>query len=59
VLENEKLATLNPTQRAAFDALAASDRVLLTPHVAGWTHESYRKINLVLVEKIARFAAGA
>ncbi|MBD0259136.1 MAG: phosphoglycerate dehydrogenase, partial [Cytophagales bacterium] len=57
VLENEKLATLNPTQRAAFDTLAASERVLLTPHVAGWTHESYRKINLVLVEKIARFAA--
>ncbi|CAA9267942.1 MAG: D-3-phosphoglycerate dehydrogenase [uncultured Cytophagales bacterium] len=59
VLENEKLATLNPAQKAAFEALAASDRVLLTPHVAGWTHESYRKINLVLVEKIARFAAGA
>jgi len=59
VLENEKLAALNPAQKAAFEALAASDRVLLTPHVAGWTHESYRKINLVLVEKIARFAAGA
>ena len=59
VLENEKLAALNPSQRAAFDALAASDRVLLTPHVAGWTHESYLKINLVLTEKIARFAAGA
>jgi D-3-phosphoglycerate dehydrogenase len=59
VLENEKLATLNPDQRVAFDALAASDRVLLTPHVAGWTHESYHKINLVLVEKMARFAAGA
>jgi D-3-phosphoglycerate dehydrogenase len=39
--------------------MAASDRVLFTPHVAGWTHESYRKINLVLTEKIARFAAGA
>ncbi len=59
VLENEKLAALNPAQRIAFDALAASDRVLFTPHVAGWTHESYRKINLVLVEKVARFVAGA
>jgi D-3-phosphoglycerate dehydrogenase len=59
VLENEKLAMLNPDQRVAFEALAASDRVLLTPHVAGWTHESYHKINLVLVEKMARFAAGA
>lgn len=58
VLENEKLKTLTPVQKEAFDYLAASDRVLLSPHVAGWTYESYVKINQVLVEKIAAFVNG-
>jgi D-3-phosphoglycerate dehydrogenase len=58
VLENEKLKTLTTAQKEAFDYLAASDRVLLSPHVAGWTHESYVKINQVLVEKIATFVNG-
>jgi D-3-phosphoglycerate dehydrogenase len=58
VLENEKLKTLTTAQKEAFDYLAASERVLLSPHVAGWTHESYVKINQVLVEKIAAFVNG-
>ncbi len=52
VLENEKLATFSPTQQQAFDYLCQSDQVLMSPHVAGWTHESYVKINEVLVHKI-------
>ncbi len=52
VLENEKLAKLTPEQQAAFDYLCQSDRVVLTPHVAGWTHESYVRINEVLVRQI-------
>lgn len=52
VLENEKLGMLTAAQREAFDWLSQSDRVLFTPHVAGWTHESYVKINEVLVDKI-------
>lgn len=52
VLENEKLKTLNEEQQLYFNELVKSDKVLLTPHVAGWTHESYIKINEVLVEKI-------
>ena len=52
VLENEKLAKLTPGQQAAFDYLRQSDRVVLTPHVAGWTHESYVRINEVLVRQI-------
>lgn len=34
--------------------LTTSDRVLLSPHIAGWTHESHRKISEVLGEKIVR-----
>lgn len=52
VLENEKLTKLTPVQQAAFDYLRQSDRVVLTPHVAGWTHESYMRINEVLVRQI-------
>jgi len=52
VLENEKLQTLTPAQKADFDYLIHSDKVLFSPHVAGWTHESYVKINQVLVNKI-------
>ena len=35
-----------------FKALVASDKVILSPHVAGWTHESYRKLSDVLADKI-------
>ncbi|QMW01124.1 2-hydroxyacid dehydrogenase [Spirosoma foliorum] len=52
VLENEKLAKLTPDQQAAFDYLRQSNRVVLTPHVGGWTHESYVRINEVLVRQI-------
>ena len=52
VLENEKLFTLTSAQQAAFDYLRTSDRVVLTPHVAGWTHESYVRINEVLVKQL-------
>ncbi len=32
--------------------LLASDRVVLSPHIAGWTHESYIKLSSVLADKI-------
>jgi D-3-phosphoglycerate dehydrogenase len=52
VLDNEKLASLKPEQQARYEFLKAAKNVVLTPHVAGWTHESYRRINEVLVQKI-------
>ena len=52
VLENEKLQTLTAAQQESFNYLASAENVILTPHIAGWTHESYIKINEVLVEKI-------
>ena len=57
VLENEKLGTLTPAQREDFDFLTAHERVILTPHVAGWSRESYRKINEVLCKQIAAYQA--
>ena len=52
VLENEKIKTLSPEQKVRFDYLKNHSRVLITPHVAGWTFESYEKINQVLNDKI-------
>ncbi|WKN44472.1 2-hydroxyacid dehydrogenase [Tunicatimonas pelagia] len=52
VLENEKLDQLSPEQQITLNELQQSERVLFTPHVAGWTFESYEKINQVLVRKI-------
>lgn len=50
VLEVEKLPKL--TEQKWFEELKNEGRVILSPHVAGWTVESYRKISEVLVEKL-------
>jgi D-3-phosphoglycerate dehydrogenase len=34
--------------------LLQSDRVILTPHIAGWTHESNTKMAQILYEKISK-----
>ena len=59
VLDNEKLGSLSSAQQATYDFLKAAPNVVLTPHVGGWTFESYARINEVLVEKIRAFRAGA
>ncbi|MCH2226026.1 MAG: phosphoglycerate dehydrogenase [Crocinitomicaceae bacterium] len=38
-----------------FKFLLNSDKVLLSPHVGGWTHESYFKLSDVLADKILKF----
>jgi len=54
VLENEKFQNFTEEQKIEFGKLASRDNVLFTPHVAGWTFESYKKINKVLVNKITK-----
>jgi len=51
VLETEKFPAL--AEQEWFDDLKRSGKVLLTPHVAGWTFDSYRKISEVMVGKLA------
>jgi D-3-phosphoglycerate dehydrogenase len=58
VLDNEKLNTLTSPQQATFDYLKSSPDVVFSPHIGGWTHQSYVRINEVLVEKIRAFRAG-
>lgn len=52
VLEAEKFPNL--AEQDWYDELKASPKVILTPHVGGWTFESYRKISEVLAEKLER-----
>lgn len=52
VLEVEKFPALG--EQAWFDELKASGKVLLSPHVAGWTFDSYRRISEVMAEKLAK-----
>ncbi|XOV93658.1 MAG: NAD(P)-dependent oxidoreductase [Bacteroidota bacterium] len=52
VLENEKIHQLNTEEQNIFNKLAARDNVIMTPHIAGWTFESYKRINEVLVSKL-------
>jgi len=52
VLENEKLGKLTKEQQNNFDFLIQSDKVILSPHVAGWSRESYVRINEVLKRQI-------
>ncbi|MCZ2477065.1 phosphoglycerate dehydrogenase [Aquirufa antheringensis] len=52
VLPNEKLSTWSPIEKELFTEIAAYPATIFSPHVAGWTTESYYKINEVLLEKI-------
>lgn len=56
VLEFEKSSFENMFDQQQMDPvfkeLLASDKVLLSPHVGGWTVESYYKLSKVLAEKI-------
>lgn len=52
VFENEKPETFTNEERNSFSALSLMDNVVLSPHIAGWTHESKRKIAEVLLNKI-------
>jgi len=50
VLEVEKFPAL--AEQEWFQDLKTSGKLLLTPHVAGWTFESYRKISEVMADKL-------
>ncbi|KAA9339582.1 phosphoglycerate dehydrogenase [Hymenobacter busanensis] len=58
VLDNERIGALKPEQQARFGYLRTAPNVVLTPHVAGWTHESYQRINEVLARKIGELMRG-
>ena len=55
VLPNEKIHTWSEEEKALFNKISSFPATLFSPHVAGWTNESYRKINEVLLAKIKAY----
>jgi len=51
VLQTEKFPALG--EQPWYEELKNNEKVILTPHVGGWTFDSYRKISEVLVEKLS------
>lgn len=52
VFENEKPHTYSLSETNTYTRLNAMDNVVLSPHVAGWTHESLEKIAFVMLKKM-------
>jgi phosphoglycerate dehydrogenase len=58
VLEYEKTSFENlETKNEDLEYLLNSEKAIITPHIAGWTHESKIKLAQIIVDKILAFAA--
>ncbi len=54
VFENEIVDSFTQDELRIYTRLYQLKQVVLTPHIAGWTHESKEKIARIIIEKIAR-----
>lgn len=52
VLENEKPPTFTEAEREIFNWLIENPNVVITPHIAGYSHEAFVKMSEVLLEKL-------
>lgn len=52
VLPNEKLNTYTLVEKEWFNKLSINPRILLTPHIAGYSQESFLRMSTVLLKKL-------